>query len=256
MRALPVLFTSIAITLVALIVWICGFSSEDKLREKKNAHSASTEFSVPLATPDQSVALVQKWVSASSVSEFVSISRLLHLEPQEAYEQLQKTLREQGAVKRYKWLGLDQTLAVAAEKVLVIFESGNYRMAYLVFENDQWKVDLESFIGHHTKPWNEIIAQEPCDTQIRVLIQPDVYYNGQFDDESKWECLKMTQPDHEENLYGYVKRGSEAGLALEEISSGKANAPVILEISRKETMRKNQYEITKVIASGWLEAKK
>lgn len=256
MRALPVLFVSISISLVAVIAWICCFSSDNHHFKKAKLDHPSKEFSAPLATPDQSIDLVQKWISSPSSSELASRSRLLHLDQQEAFMQIQKTLREQGTVKRYKWLGLDQTLAVTAEKVLVIFESGHYRIAYLVYEDHQWKVDLESFVGHHSQPWQSIIGQDSCEARIRVLIQSDVYYNGLFDDEEAWLCFKMIQPDHEENLYGYVKRDSDVGHMITEISHAKNNAPVILGISRKESMLKKQYEIKQVIANGWMEPRK
>jgi hypothetical protein len=218
--------------------------------------SLEVEFSVPVTTPEEGEELVKRWLREESVIEYGKITRLLHLTAEEALRQKQEYLKTEGAIRQCKWMGLDQRLATPADKVIVIFESGRYRTAYLVHEEGQWKVDVESFLGHHARPWEEIIGQGACETSIRALIQPEVYYNGEFADEKEWRSVKMIQPDHDGVLYGYVKRGTPEALAIVETLQAGSDAPVILQISRRESMRKNQYQIDRIIARGWLEPRK
>lgn len=255
MNYLPRLWMVCAMLLLVTVLSVYQCASRKDVTTVKAPSSREHEFSLPVLPPEEGIALVEAWMESANAEAFRQRSRLLHESPEEGWRELRAFFEKQGKVRRCKWLGMDQTLAVPVEKVMVIFESGQYRLAFLVFEEGVWKVDAESFLAYHSQPWSKISGQGDCESIIRVLIDPDSYYNGEFVDEETWKCVKMLQPDHDAILYGYVRRGSPEAIALAEITQAKSNAPVTLQIARKESMRINQYQIQKVMASGWLEAR-
>jgi hypothetical protein len=244
------------LVLIVTVLTVFYSLSQKEDDQKWIVDTREEEFSLPVMMPGECVSMVEKWLKTTSVQEFSRMSRLLHISPQEGMQQLRQHLQSQGPIRRCHWLGMDQTMSIPAEKVMVIFESGDYRVAFLVFEEKQWKVDAESFLGHHTQPWSVIAKKGACETNIRVLIKPDHYYNGGFTDEKQWACMRMFQPDHEAVLYGYLKRGSLEVVAINQALESKSEAPVILRIFRRQDMNPNQFEIKSVIERGWLEARK
>lgn len=241
--------------LAGLIAGFYAVSRKDS-EQKVVAPTREEEFSLPVMTPGECVSTVENWLKSSSPKEFAKASRLLHVSPEEGMEQLHEYLQSQGPIRRCNWLGMDQTMSIPAEKVMVIFESGVYRVAFLVFEDKQWKVDAESFLGHHTQPWSVIGKKGECETNMRVLIRPDHYYNAGFTDEKQWVCVRMFQPDHDAVLYGYMKRGSLEAVAINQAMESKSEAAVILRLHRSPESSANQFEIKSVIERGWLEARK
>lgn len=240
---------------VAILATFYSLSQKEDDR-KSVVDTREEEFSLPVMTPGECVSIVENWLKSTSVEEFAPMSRLLHVSPEEGMEQLREQLQSQGPIRRCNWLGMDQTMSIPAEKVMVIFESGVYRVAFLVFEDKQWKVDAESFLGHHTQPWSVIAKKGACETNMRVLIQPDHYYNAGFTDEKQWACVRMFQPDHDAVLYGYMKRGSLEAVAINQAMESKSEAAVILRLYRSPESPANQFEIKSVIERGWLEARK
>jgi hypothetical protein len=218
---------------------------------------APQEVEKPTITPKECVWMIEKWLTLNDIDALRKNSRLVHLSPQEALEEIQKFRATQGKVKRVKWLGTDQSISLAQEKVLVSYESGHYRVASLICNAaGQWQVDLESFIAHQSKPWNEIMRLTEGLARVRVLVRQDSYFNGPFLDESTWSCYALSNSDQSDVIYGYTNKTSAAYLALQDIVSAKPNVPVILEISRSAEMLPSQYEIQKVIERGWVETQK
>jgi hypothetical protein len=139
--------------------------------------------------------------------------------------------------------------------VMVTYKTGKYRIAFLTHDEDgNWKVDVESYLGHNTRPWEQIIGKDSCKAIVRVIASPDSYYNGLFKNEEEWSCLALSSPHYPERIYGYLKPQSPAILAITEMLRTKNPAVMILEISRDAGMEPLQYEIKKVIAQGWVES--
>lgn len=257
MRYLHVILTMAALFFVGGIVWILYQQVNKKEPTAPTVEETTKALSILTITPKECVALVEKWLTLDNPKAVAELSRLVHLSPEEACEELQQTRLKQGVVKRIKWLGTDQSISIPQEKVLVSYESGHYRVASLMTNSEgKWQVDLESFVAHQSKPWKKIMSPEACQARVRVLLRQDSYYNGAFQDESIWASYAITNSEQSDVIYGYARKNSAAYLALQDILSIKPNIPVILEISRDAEMLPSQYEIKKVIERGWVESKK
>lgn len=257
MRYLRVILTLATLLFIGGVVWVLYQQVHKSNAPVTVTKVADQEVEKPTITPKECVLMIEKWLMLNDIDALRKNSRLVHLSPQEALDEMQKFRANQGKVKRVKWLGTDQSLSLAQEKVLVSYDSGHYRVASLICNAaGQWQVDLESFIAHQSKPWNEIMRLTEGQARVRVLVRQDSYFNGPFLDESTWSCYALSNSDQSDVIYGYTSKTSAAYLALQDIVSAKPNVPVILEISRSAEMLPSQYEIQKVIERGWVETQK
>lgn len=253
MRYLRLILIVITVIFLVSVSWILYQQVNETKKNLVKNFSEVEETPATLLTSKQSVTIVDHWLRSESPSQMAETTRLAGLTQTQAFDKLRTFLAHMGNVKKIKWLGTDQSFSTPAEKVLVSFESGKYRVASLI-QNQQgvWQVDLASFIAMNSKPWNDIIQSTMSDALVRVMISHDSYYNGTFVDEQKWSCYSLAHPDFSEVLYGYVKKDSSSYNSIQEIMGQNPSIPVTLEITRNQDMLKSQCEIKKIITKGWL----
>jgi hypothetical protein len=63
---------------------------------------------------------------------------------------------------------------------------------------DGLRVDWESWVGHSSMPWEEMMEKKPTDpVLVRVLLSYVDYYNMDFSDDQKWSSCRMLSRNHE-----------------------------------------------------------
>ena len=73
-----------------------------------------------------------------------------------------------------------------------------------------YRVDWETAVGYQAMDWDELQKKRPSETvYMRVVARVDDYYNYEFRDSAAWSCFRLTHPDGDNALYGYVKRYSD-----------------------------------------------
>lgn len=248
-------FLMFTVVLIAGVTWILYQQINRKADTAELTNLTQDTFAVPHPSAAECIKLVTTFLDAGSPSEIQRISRLKQLDAEQAYAAFSEVRKQSGEVERIDWAGAEEINGLSLEMVMVSYKTGKYRIAFLAHdEQGKWKVDLESFLGHNTRPWDQIIGKGNCKALVRVLATPDSYYNGLFRNEEEWACLALTSPDHPERIYGYVKPKSSAIFAITEMLRIKNPAVMIVEISRDAGMDPLQYEIKKVIAQGWVES--
>ena len=119
---------------------------------------------------------------------------------------------------------------------------------------DGLEVDWESWVGWSELPWEEFREAKPTDPKLfRVTVSPIEYYNFAFTDDAKWQSYRLTSPDKEHAIYGYVEKGSVLEQRVRPPGDSKS-ATAILELKFPEDARSdNQVEIIRYVAEGWVE---
>ncbi len=75
---------------------------------------------------------------------------------------------------------------------------------------DGFRVDWETAIGYQPMSWAEYRIRRPAKpVNMRVIAKLDHYYNYGFHEEAKWSCYRLSHPDEERSLYGYIPRYTE-----------------------------------------------
>lgn len=237
--------------------WMIYSQLKNKSTQTAGTTLAEDTFAIPHPHPTECIGIAEKFLQITTLSDLTNSARLVQLEAPEALEELKKCFEKNGEILRVEWAGAAEMNDLSMEMVMVTYKSGYYRVAYLLpNESNEWQVDLESYIAHNNRSWEQITGTGSCRARVRVIAAQDFYYNGVFADEKEWTSIALSTPDHESRLMGYVKNESAIFDAMREIFKSANPAPVMLEISRDAGMEPLQFEIKKVIAQGWVESDK
>lgn len=94
---------------------------------------------------------------------------------------------------------------------------------------------------------------------VRILFAKDSYFNGPYQDETRWDCYGMASPDQEEVLLGYCLKDTPQARAMAQIMANKRPfaaegnlCRATLEIRREAGGESRQFEITRVWAADWV----
>ena len=68
-----------------------------------------------------------------------------------------------------------------------------------------YKVDWESWVAWTSVNWQELFDLRPTDSvEVRVLCKRVNYYNRVFNDSTKWFAVRLSHPDSDKSIYGYI----------------------------------------------------
>ncbi|HEY8991744.1 MAG TPA: hypothetical protein VIM46_07190 [Luteolibacter sp.] len=95
--------------------------------------------------------------------------------------------------------------------------SGRFHAVYLEeLPDGSVKIDWATCVGYQPMAWDDYAARRPAgDFDFRVTAQPDNLFSHEFADSERWLCFRLTAPNSEEFLYGYVERDRPLAQLLE-----------------------------------------
>ena len=157
-----------------------------------------------------------------------------------------------------EWLSSIDSPQALLEGVVVNFQTVDLafhqRLALLTPDADgRWQVDFDALARVVNPSWERILEPDSGPALVRVTLAPDFYYNGAFQDESKWASYGMSTPDLDFLIRGYCLRGSPQAQDVARMFNGENKATrAILEIRRVAGGSEKQFEITRLIAQDWV----
>ncbi|MDA0768225.1 MAG: hypothetical protein O3A87_11905 [Verrucomicrobia bacterium] len=121
---------------------------------------------------------------------------------------------------------------IPVEVVVAKEREGDGMEAFNLFPgSDRMLIDWESSVGYGEMGWEDFLKTHPTEAvQMRVFLRWENYYNYEFADDRKYQCLGVRVRDGNEELYGYVERGSETELRLREVVAADAITPMNLRL--------------------------
>ena len=153
----------------------------------------------------------------------------------------------------------------------VRFADGNQRYLAVVDEPGGRYVDWDAYSRSGSASWGQLFGGEAESAEVRVVVRPDDFYNREFADTSKYECLQLTTPDVGGSIYGYVEHGSTTQKIIHDVfqrmrldaqwradRNGTTSAPVndlpfTLSIRQLGDSREHrQFLIERVVAGSWV----
>jgi hypothetical protein len=112
------------------------------------------------------------------------------------------------------------------------------------------KVPWEWVVGWMEKSWQEVLADKPVEPiQVKMFAIIDDYYNYDYLDDEKWQCVKLADRKLENFFYAYLDT-SDTGLG--EFGQFTAFVPVTIEIKFAPGEQHKQAEIVRLIKVGWM----
>jgi len=116
-------------------------------------------------------------------------------------------------------------------------------------------VDWETAVCYQPMDWDEYATQAPRGSfDFRVRIEQDHLFSHEFADAGKWSCYRLTAPQGDEVLYGYVVTQSELGQKLSQMMTqgGNKQMPVLLRISKPTDLKSQRgVVIEKLCSPRW-----
>jgi hypothetical protein len=102
-------------------------------------------------------------------------------------------------------------------------------------DDGSFRVDWESEVIYQPMPWKEYLAKRPlAPLDMRVLVQADDFYGFAFRDSKRYQCYKLTTAGSDDYLFGYVERGSQVALEMEELLVRLKNPGEVSDVQLEE----------------------
>lgn len=136
----------------------------------------------------------------------------------------------------------------------------DYSIKHIAMERtpDGYLIDWESWVAWTEMDWADLFKKRPTDlVEVRVICSRDNYYNRLFSDDEKWLAVKMTYPESDRSIYGYIEsKTSTLTTLLGDLKSGRP-VPVTIKIRYPEgSVADNQVRIEEYVQHGWARAPK
>ena len=246
-----------AIAAAAMLWWFGGVggSGESKLIQ---FGSPAALHNLPAPPPEELEKTVASLLAVRNPRDLDPLIRGSSLRPEQIVDRLVSLEKEDGKVRSVRYLRPIDSRSLRLESVLVTFDTGRNRIAFLSPDIDkQWRVDFDGFARQVNPTWDRIISGTAGEATVRVQVIPDNYYNGVFQDEQSWACFAMPSPDHETLIFGYVARGTPQHAALTStMSRGERRLQgglqrMTLMIRHPGSGDRRQFEITRVLSDEW-----
>ncbi len=227
---------------------------------------AVSKFTSPSET--EALTLVKQALTLRDPKHVSGCFRLGMTAPEDVVEFLRTAPERDGRAEQFEWLRSMDTDDMLIEGVLVRYLKDKVpgeRLA-LLLPDDQgvWKLDFDSFARTCKPTWSDLLGGRADESEVRIFVAQDLYYNGPFQDDSKWTCFAMITPDiktllpeDQSLLRGYCRKGSPQAMAMERIfADSPGTNRVTVRIRRTEGADSRQYEITRVMARDWVTPRK
>ena len=132
---------------------------------------------------------------------------------------------------------------------------GDYKIVALRQTADDIKVHWEASVGYQEMSLAEFKEQRPTvPVAFRVKVQADGYYNHEFADSERYQCIIMIHPgDPDFRLYGYIARDNPLLQPL--LTALVSESPsVVLSARFPPTSRAdNQVEVVSLLEESWFD---
>lgn len=245
-------------TAAAAMLWWLGGAGGSQESKPIQLGSPTTLRNLPAPPPDELEKTVTSLLAIRNPRDLDPLIRGSSLRPEQIVNQLASLEKEDGKVRSVRYLRPIDSRALRLESVLVTFETGRNRIAFLSPDPDkQWRVDFDGFARSVNPSWDKILSGTGGDATVRVQVIPDNYYNGVYQDEQSWACFAMPSPDHETLIFGYVARGTPQHAALASTMNRAERRlqgglqRMTLMIRHPGSGDRRQFEITRVLSDEW-----
>lgn len=269
-------WTSVLLVAVAVVLGVFFWSWLQIRMKVRQTPGASAQADAPLVVhkssefpspPEQdALELVRRGLALREAHVVEKYFRIGSTEPADVVAFLSGMESRDGPVSGLQWLSSVDTNGMLLDGVLVNTEKDGKPQARLALltpdDKGVWKIDFDAFARTVEPSWGGLLAPDGGRGVLRVLAEPDNYYNGPFSDDRQWVCYEMTSPDTDTFLLGYCRRDTpQARAMLRVVSDTREHEPgrrkrVTVEVRRPDGADARQFEITRVLAQDWVMAAK
>lgn len=192
------------------------------------------------------------FLAAESVEEILPLVR-----QSEGMEEKIRTFYRENALRKIEIskfnISGDATLKDDFFAVDVLTSDFETRQMAFFYSRDELKVDWESWVGWSEMSWDQLIEKRPSQpVVVRAILTWVDYYNFEYSDESEWRSFRLTPPEGEPLIYGYVPRNSTLDKRLRPSERNTGVAVTLRVRFLEQEKARNQVRIADQLADGWV----
>lgn len=219
---------------------------EDEIELPKVMQRSEVEF-IEEAEP-----LAEKFLNATSVDEILPLIRDSETVGRKVRDYYPDGSMEAIGMEKFNSAGRPSYKNSFAAVSILTPDYEEKQLAFIDTE-EGLKIDWESWVGWSEVPWDELTERRPTrPVLVRAMLKWIDYYNFGFSDEEKWRSYRLTSPDGEQVLYGYVERNSLLDQRLRPNESGASVAATLKIHFPDDDGSRPQVIIDEQVADGWV----
>ncbi len=256
----------LGLSIVALSVWFMALSADQaKDLDSEGEPALSHNEQHPEDPVDQAPQLDE--FDSLDASKKV-VTQFLEAKTAADLEQLVRTpevtiSRLRAWYARYPWVrpgarvaGLSNSIKVVGDRISMNAQLDDFsvKKIHVVRGRDGYKVDWESWVAWSSMAWEDLFDIKPAEpVEVRVKCKRVNYYNRLFDDDARWFAVRLSHPDFESSIYGYIDtKLPQLQRLVTDLTPG-SEIHATLKISYpKDSEFSNQVFIVEYVQLGWV----
>lgn len=196
--------------------------------------------------------ILTKFTSITDLEEFRSVVRF----PDETMPLIKKWYETKPIVgDEIKEVGYGGRVNVDGHMASITLQMADYSLRQVAIEKtaDGYRIDWQSWVAWTEIDWDLLFEKRPIEPKtVLVNCVLDSYYNRYFNDDTKWAVIKLTNPQSERTLYGYIDRENLKLMRfVADLAKGAISARLQIQYP-EDAVAGEQVIITDHLANGWV----
>ena len=252
----------LGVSIVVVSIWLMVQSIDDDIRDdasdaiaepQKDISSIDTRQAEESRMMKESKKVVVEFLEAKTEADVEGLIRT----PEVSTPRMRAWYdRDPWVTPGVRVVGHNNSIIINGDTITMNVQLKNFaiKKIALVKTAAGYKVDWESWVAWSSVNWPELFDLRPTDpVEVRVLCQRVNYYNRVFNDSTKWFAVRLSHPDSDKSIYGYID--SELPqfhrFITDLVREKEVSATLKIRYSQNSPVG-NQVSIIEHIQSGWV----
>ena len=253
----------LGVSIILMGIWLM-MQSADEQTMPVVIDDEQTEFSINTVKVDiekddqrrmvqESKNIIEVFLTAESVSELEKLVRT----PVITMPRIREWYKDDAwQAQGFRVLGYKNSIAIDGDIVSMDVQLKDFsvRSISVVKTDNGYKIDWESWVAWSPIKWENLFLLRPSQpVEVRVLCKRVNYYNRLFQDSNRWFAVRMSHPDFDRSIYGYIDSAMPEfyGFIAELLRGEEVSATLKISYPSNTSVA-NQVTITEHIKSGWI----
>ena len=203
----------LGVSIVVVSIWLMVQSIDDDIRDdasdaiaepQKDISSIDTRQAEESRMMKESKKVVVEFLEAKTEADVEGLIRT----PEVSTPRMRAWYdRDPWVTPGVRVVGHNNSIIINGDTITMNVQLKNFaiKKIALVKTAAGYKVDWESWVAWSSVNWPELFDLRPTDpVEVRVLCQRVNYYNRVFNDSTKWFAVRLSHPDSDKSIYGYI----------------------------------------------------
>ena len=203
----------LGVSIVVVSIWLMVQSIDDDIRDdasdaiaepQKDISSIDTRQAEESRMMEESKKVVVEFLEAKTEADVEGLIRT----PEVSTPRMRAWYdRDPWVTPGVRVVGHNNSIIINGDTITMDVQLDNFdiKKIALVKTAAGYKVDWESWVAWTSVNWQELFDLRPTEpVEVRVLCKRVNYYNRVFNDSTKWFAVRLSHPDSDKSIYGYI----------------------------------------------------